>query len=77
MGEFAPDSMLGAIVVCCAGCMLKVRDDVRKIHKNIQSVLGDVPFIGTFTFGEQGRVLARENRHGNLMVSAVVFGKVK
>ena len=77
VGEFAPDSMLGAIVVCCAGCMLKVRDDIRKIHKNIQSVLGDVPFIGTFTFGEQGRVLARENRHGNLMVSAVVFGKVK
>jgi hypothetical protein len=33
-----------------------------------------MPFIGCFTFGEQGLVLDR-NAHGNLMISAIAFGR--
>ncbi len=36
--------------------------------------LGQAPFIGCFTFGEQGRLIDRD-LHGNLMISAVAFGR--
>jgi hypothetical protein len=64
----------GALIVYCAGCMLAIRSDVERVVGDLCGALGNRPFLGTFTFGEQGCFRRGGNRHGNLMVSAVVFG---
>jgi hypothetical protein len=64
----------GALVVYCGGCKMAVGDDISQVATAVANGLGDAPFIGCFTFGEQGRLLDR-NVHGNLMISAVAFGR--
>ncbi|MEP2579108.1 MAG: FIST N-terminal domain-containing protein [Roseibium sp.] len=75
MIELNPGDIKGAILVYCAGCMLAVRDRMNEVHGQITQALPGVPFITAFTFGEQGPVLDVENRHGNLMISAALFGE--
>jgi len=64
----------GALIVYCGGCKMAVGDDIRDVSRAVSESLGGAPFIGCFTFGEQGQLLDR-NVHGNLMISAVVFGR--
>lgn len=64
----------GALVVFCGGCMLAVQDRVDEVVDRVRDSLGDAPFLGVFTFGEQGRVPTGGNLHGNLMISCVAFG---
>jgi hypothetical protein len=64
----------GALVIYCAGCMLAVREDMPTVVAGINVALADNPFLGAFTFGEQGCFMCGKNRHGNLMISVVVFG---
>ena len=64
----------GALMIYCAGCMLTVGDDIQAMSQELQS-LTRIPIIGLYTFGEQGCFLDGENRHGNLMISAVVFSQ--
>jgi hypothetical protein len=63
----------GGLVIYCAGCMLAVGDDLPRVAKELTTALSGTPFIGAFTFGEQGCLLGGENRHGNLMISVAVF----
>jgi hypothetical protein len=65
--------VVGALITFCAGCLLSVRDDVSVVVDSITNELPGVPFVGQFTFGEQGAFPGGENRHGNLMISAVLF----
>lgn len=65
----------GALVVYCGGCMLAVQDRMDEAVEGINTALGDVPFLGTFTFGEQGQDLNSENCHGNLMISCITFAR--
>lgn len=67
-------SLAGGIVVYCAGCMLAVDDEMDQVVESVRDSFGDAPFLGCFTFGEQGRIADR-NVHGNLMISAVAFGR--
>ena len=69
-----PDDIAGALMVYCGGCMLAVQDRLADVTDGIATALPGVPYLGIFTFGEQGVVLDGRNRHGNLMISAVVFG---
>jgi hypothetical protein len=55
--------------------MLAVQDDMPEVANNLNRSLGGRPFLGTFTFGEQGCFLEGENYHGNLMISVVIFGR--
>lgn len=64
----------GALVVFCAGCMLTVKDRMDEVIGGLRSALAGKPFLGVFTFGEQGRFIGGENRHGNLMISVLVLG---
>lgn len=64
----------GAVVVYCAGCMLAVEDRMNEVVTGLNSALNGAPFLGDFTFGEQGPVLGGENRHANLMISCIAFG---
>ena len=65
----------GALVVYCGGCMLAVRDRIDDVHAGITSALGDVPWLGVYTFGEQGAPAGDASRHGNLMISCTVFAE--
>ncbi|MBS0466310.1 MAG: FIST C-terminal domain-containing protein [Proteobacteria bacterium] len=65
--------LAGAIIVYCAGCMLAVDDEIPRVAREVSAHLRGKPFMGCFTFGEQGFLQGR-NVHGNLMISAVAFG---
>lgn len=65
----------GVLLVYCAGCRLTVGDEIHPMLESLQKTFGHLPICGTYTFGEQGRFLDGTNRHGNLMISAVVFSK--
>lgn len=75
LGGFAADSILGAVVVYCAGCMMTVQDRLPDVVAELNAALGHRPFIGIFTFGEQGCLLAGRASHGNLMISSLVFAE--
>ena len=64
----------GILIIYCAGCMLTVSDSISTMLDKVRNSVGDIPVAGAYTFGEQGRFLDGVNRHGNLMISAVVFG---
>lgn len=68
------DDVAGGVVVYCAGCLLAVGDRAAEVAGTARESFGDAPFVGCFTFGEQGAILGR-NLHTNLMISAVVFGR--
>ncbi len=63
----------GALMVYCGGCMLAVQDYMDDVVAGVSGALPSVPMLGTFTFGEQGRVQGAGNRHGNLMISCILF----
>jgi len=62
------------IYTYCAGSMLAIPEDERpKMPVLVKTAIGDAPFIGTFTFGEQGLIRGVGNLHGNLVNSMIVF----
>ena len=64
----------GALVIYCGGCMLAVRDRMDEVARDITLALGaGTPWLGVFSFGEQGMVSGDGVRHGNLMVSCSVL----
>ncbi len=74
-GDFSTESVAGALVIYCAGCMLTIQQDMDAVASEVNKALGGKPFIGIFTFGEQGCFLGNENTHGNLMISVVAFSQ--
>lgn len=74
-GRVKASDISGALVVYCAGCMLTVQDRMNDVVRELNNTLPNVPYIGIFTFGEQGCFVGGENHHGNLMISVVVFEK--
>lgn len=75
LARLAPADVAGALVVFCAGCMLTVRERMDQVVAGLVDGLGGAPFLGGFTFGEQGCFVGGENRHGNLMISVTVFAR--
>jgi hypothetical protein len=69
-----PGGLAGGIIVYCGGCMLAVGDDMPKVSEAVATSFSGTPFVGCFTFGEQGLILGK-NVHGNLMISAITFGR--
>ncbi len=71
---FSRQKPIGALIIYCAGCMLAIEHDIEEVVASVRSSLGEqLPFIGAFTYGEQGHFITGKNGHGNLMSSAVVF----
>ena len=73
VNEMQASNISGALVVFCAGCMLTIKDDMNEVTGSIDHVLKGKPFLGAFTFGEQGCFVEGGNIHGNLMISMVIF----
>jgi hypothetical protein len=69
----AAATVLGGFLVYCAGCMLTVRDRMDQVVGGIRCAMRGAPFVCTHTFGEQGCFVDGANRHGNLMIAAVVL----
>lgn len=69
-----PDDCQGVLLVYCAGCMLTVQNEFDAVINGINELPLSCPMVGTYTFGEQGCFFDGQSRHGNLMISAVVFG---
>lgn len=72
-GEVSPDRVIGALVVYCGGCLMAVEDRVEEVVAGVNAALGGAPFLGAFTFGEQGCLWDDASRHGNLMISCAAF----
>lgn len=68
-------SVAGALVVFCAGCMLAVREHMPAVAAGLDRALAGAPFLGCFTFGEQGCFAGGENHHANLMISVTTFAR--
>ncbi len=69
--------MAGALVTYCAGCMLTVNEDMPAVVTSLRQAMPDKPFLGVFTFGEQGCFPDGRSRHGNLMISVVCMSEVQ
>ena len=72
-GRLRGEEAAGAMVVYCAGCMMAAHARMDETADTIRHALSNRPFLGTFSFGEQGCFIGGENRHGNLMFSMIVF----
>jgi hypothetical protein len=66
--------LAGGVVIYCAGCMLAVGERMPDVTREICRGFPGAPFLCCFTFGEQGSLVGR-NMHGNLMISAIAFGR--
>jgi hypothetical protein len=53
--------------------MLSITELMEDVASGIDKGLDGAPFLGVFTFGEQGHALNQKNSHGNLMISCVTF----
>jgi len=73
MDGLGKDDIRGALVTFCAGCLLTVEPAAETVVHGLEAALPGVPFIGQFTYGEQGAFPGGENCHGNLMISVVLF----
>ena len=73
-GGWAREQTRGGLVIYCGGCMLHVRDRMNEVAAQVNLAMDGAPFLGAFTFGEQGAIVDSSNRHGNLMVSGLMFG---
>ncbi len=74
-GDLFSSGMSGALVTYCAGCRRAVAGDMDLVASNLRQTLGQVPFLGAFSFGEQGCFSGAGNQHGNLMISILAFGE--
>lgn len=69
------DGLFG-IYTYCACTMLGVpEDELKKMPLIVNSVTGNLPYIGSFTFGEQGLLKGWGNEHGNLIGSMIIFSQ--
>lgn len=65
-----------AIVGHCGGrAMALGTDRMVKVGKDIKAALGDLPYIGWLTFGEQGYCKWGGSGSGGLMLNTIVFGR--
>lgn len=65
-----------ALYTFCGGTLLAIPENERsKMPLLLKNTIGNTPFIGNFTFGEQGFIPDIGNQHGNLVNSIVIFTK--
>ena len=73
--DIGAEETTAGLIIFCAGCFLTVKGRIDEAHRNVKQAMGGRPFLAAFTFGEQGRILDVGNRHGNLMISTLLFSE--
>jgi hypothetical protein len=73
--EEAPDvHPAAALLICCEAVLKNIPPGQRdQMAFLVSKSLGDVPWIGVFTWGEQGNFRGVGNYHGNLLTSVVLL----
>ena len=75
-GGIKEDEIAAGIAMFCACTHLVLGDEgVQKVIPAMNQAFGGAPFIGAFTFGEEGPVPGVGNRHQNLVQNILIFGK--
>ena len=67
------DQTVGGLMVYCAGCVGAIRDRMPQMLEEFRGVVGNIPYVSVFTFGEQGCVLPGHVDHGNLMACVLLL----
>lgn len=77
IGLQAPDAdrVSGAMIAFCAGMLPRIAPEIEMVQHSVRTAMRGHPFLGAFTFGEQGCLAGERSVHGNLMISTVVFGE--
>jgi hypothetical protein len=73
-GRRGMSEVSGALMVYCGGCMLNIKDKMDIVAESVADALSAAPFLGLFSFGEQGEVVSGGTKHANLMISCIAFG---
>jgi len=71
--HFSLAEIKGSLAVYCGGCMLAIQDSMDSTSRNLAAALGNAPFMGVCSFGEQGPGPDGHPVHANLMFSTVVI----
>lgn len=72
--DISDEDVVFGLYYYCAGALQAVPEDERdKIPSLVETAIGGAPFIGSFSYGEQGHIVGFGNCHGNLANSIVVF----
>jgi hypothetical protein len=67
-------SVAAGLLVCCEGILQTIPPDQRgQMSRLVNRHMGGAPWLGVFTWGEQGNVPALGNFHGNLQASVTLF----
>ena len=62
------------VFLYCAGALAAIPPDQRtNMSYLVSQSMGDLPWLGVFSWGEQGHVPGVGNLHGNLMSSTLLF----
>ena len=76
VGGIEEDEVAAGITLSCACTHMVLGDEgVKNVVPEMNKAFGGAPFIGAFTFGEQGPVPGIGNRHQNLIQNVLIFGK--
>ena len=66
--------MAGGLLICCEGVLKNIPESQRnQIAQLVNRRLGGAPWLGWFTWGEQGNFKGIGNFHGNLLSSLTLF----
>lgn len=75
IGDVESSEISAVLMFYCGGCMLQISDRIDEIRQSLAQAITDKPIVVGFTFGEQGPITLGPVEHGNLMISAIVFGR--
>lgn len=65
-----------AFVMYCAGCASIIAENMPTVCDKLKKEMGDIPFIGLSSFGEQGRLeQSQRDYHGNMMIVFLLIQK--
>ena len=66
--------VVAASIMFCAGCASVLSNDMDSVCAEAREALGDIPFIGCASFGEQGQLSSSKTLcHGNMMTEIVLI----
>ena len=68
-----PRPIAGALLTYFAGSMFAIEERMEEVAADVSASLDSAPFVLGCTFGEQGHFLDGRQRHGNMLVGALLF----
>ncbi len=73
-GNIAKEEVATVLLMHCGGRRGAIGERMDEVVTQVREAVGEVPFIGYCTFGEQGCLLDGSNVHCDLLLSALVIG---